>query len=267
MHPILLKLGPFTLYTYGAMLVLAFAVSTWLGARTARQLPQELVAITSDQLLDFTAVLLFGGLFGARFLYVVLRWEEFAAAPQHIIALWEGGLVWYGGFAGGVLASWLYVRSHRLSWLRVADQVVPFLALGHAIGRIGCFLNGCCYGKPVDGCCGVLFPGHQTPVVPTQLLESLGLFAIYLWLRGRQPGILRSPGRSFGGYLLLYGLLRFGIEYLRGDQTAWWMGLTLQQLISLGMLLVGGTLWFQVSGFKFLVNPPNKKPETRNQKR
>lgn len=253
MHPILLKLGPFTLYTYGAMLVLAFAASTWLAVRSARRLPQELVAITPDQLLDFTAVLLFGGLFGARLLYVVLRWEEFADAPQHIIALWEGGLIWYGGFAGGVLASWLYVRSHRLVWLRVADQVVPFLALGHAIGRIGCFLNGCCYGKPVGGCCGILFPGHPAPVVPTQLLESLGLFAIYLWLRLRQPGILRSPGRAVGGYLLLYGVLRFGIEYLRGDQTVWAMGLTLQQLISVGTLLLGALLSFRVSRFRFHV--------------
>jgi phosphatidylglycerol:prolipoprotein diacylglycerol transferase len=243
MHPILLKLGPFTLHTYGALLVIAFVTVTWLAVRSARRLPPALVAIEPDQLVDFTSLALLGGLVGSRLLYVVLEWEHFAQHPAAILAIWEGGLIWYGGFAGGLLAGWLYARAKRLDFIRVADQCIPFLALGHAIGRMGCFFNGCCYGKPTQGWCGVQFPEPAGPVLPTQLFESLGLFLLFGILRACQrPAILARPGRLFGGYLAGYGLLRFGIEFLRGDQSVWWAGLTLPQLVSLGLAAVGAGL-------------------------
>ena len=240
MHPILLKLGPLTLHSYGAMFAIAFFTVSALAARVARQWPRGLVAIPAEQMLDFTCVALLGGILGARLLYVILEWNFYQRAPQEILAIWHGGLIWYGGFLGGLLAGWGYVRAKRLVFLRVMDQFIPFLALGHAIGRIGCFLNGCCYGRPTTHWCGVVFPGHAEAVWPTQLFEAGGLFLFYILLRLLQrPSILHRQGFILGIYLMLYGMLRFFMEFLRGDQTIWWAGLTLQQLISIGVFLLG----------------------------
>ena len=246
MYPILLKLGPFTLYSYGVLLVIAFLAATFLSIRAARQLPPALVTIQPDQLIDFACVSLLGGILGARLFYVLLHWDAFALAPQEILAIWHGGLVWYGGFLGGVVAGWGYVIANRLAFLGVMDQCSPFLTLGHAIGRIGCFFNGCCYGRPTHAWYGVVFPGHATAVLPTQLFESAGLFLLYAFLRMLQrPAMLRRPGVIFGIYLMSYATLRFLIEGCRGDQVAVWNGLTLQQLISLAVLVMGGFLLFR----------------------
>lgn len=240
MHPILFTAGPITLYTYGAMMVAGFLLSTWLACEAARKLPPELVAITDEQLVDFVCLALLGGILGGRLFFVVLSLSYFVQHPAELLAVWHGGLVWYGGFLGGLLAAWLYVRRKRLDFLRVADQFVPFLALGHALGRVGCFFNGCCYGKPTEAWCGILFPGHEERLLPTQLFEAFGLCILFLVLRRLQtPKWLKRPGFIFGSYLVGYGMLRFVIEHFRGDQPPWWMGLTLQQGISLGLILAG----------------------------
>lgn len=252
MYPILVKLGPVTLYSYGVMLAVAFLVSLGLARRAARRLPPALRAISAEQLADLITLSLLGGIVGGRLFYVMLSWKVFVESPAELLAIWHGGLVWYGGFLGGVLAAWLYVRAQRLRFLRVGDQVVPFLALGHAIGRIGCFLNGCCFGDPTNAWCGVVFPGASTPVLPTQLFEALGLFVLFLILRRLQePAMLRRPGRLLGWYVAGYAGWRFLLEFIRGDQTPWWMGLTLQQLISLILLVVGLSL---------LGRPPRRTP-------
>ncbi len=144
------------------------------------------------------------------------------------------------GFFGGLLSGYGYARTQGLNFLRVLDQFIPFGVLGHAIGRVGCFLNGCCYGKPTDLWCGVVFPGQSHPVLPTQLFETIGLTILFLILRRLQSSaLLRQSGRLFGSYLVGYGLLRFVLEYLRGDQYAWYVGLTLQQLICIVVFLAG----------------------------
>jgi len=248
MHPILLKLGPVTLYSYGAMLVIAFLAATGLAVRSVRRQPPALAAISAEQLVDFACLSLLGGVLGARLLYVLLQWDLFLRDPWEIPAIWHGGLVWYGGLLGGLLAGWLYARAHGLTLLRVMDQVAPFLALGHAIGRVGCFLNGCCYGKPTTAWCGVVFPEQGVKVYPTQLFESAGLVFLYITLRRLQrPAVLARPGRLFGLYLVSYAGLRFLIEGFRGDQAIWWAGLTLQQWISVGVMGIGMFLLFRVS--------------------
>ncbi len=240
MHPILCTFGPVTLYTYGAMLVLAFVLAAGGAVRAARRLPASQRALGPDEMLDFCCVSLLGGLIGGRLFYVGLHHELFLASPLEILALWQGGLVWYGGLFGGLVAAWLYTRARRLSLRGALDQVVPFLALGHAIGRVGCFLNGCCYGLPTPRWYGVRFPGHAQPLVPTQLLESAGLFVLAVILRGlqRQPWVA-GRGRVVGAYLVGYAMLRVMMEGLRGDQPRGWMGLTLQQLVSLGLFAIG----------------------------
>ena len=240
MHPVLFTIGPITLYTYGAMMVVAFLAATGLAVQDARTLPREWVAIAPEQLMDFACVSLLGGVIGGRLLYVGLQWDAFLRQPLEMPAVWHGGLVWYGGLFGGLLGGWLYVRRKRLAFLRVMDQFIPFGALGHAIGRVGCFLNGCCYGRPTDAWYGVTFPGHAHPVIPTQLIEAGALTVLYgLLRRMRRPRLLQYPGRVFGWYLVSYAVLRFLIEFLRGDQTALWAGLTLQQLVSGGVFAAG----------------------------
>lgn len=240
MYPILVTVGPFTLYSYGILLVIAFIVSTWLATRASHRLPPARRAIGAEQLVDCASLALLGGVVGARLLYVILQRELFLQSPRETLAIWHGGLVWYGGLVGGLLAAWGYVRWKRLAFLRVMDQFVPFLALGHGIGRVGCFLNGCCYGKPTTDWWGVTFPGHAQPVIPTQLVEAVGLVVLagILWRVQRAP-VGDRPGGLFGLYLMGYAVLRFFLEFLRGDQVSGWAGLTLPQLLSGGIWLVG----------------------------
>jgi len=244
MHPVLVTIGPVTLHSYGLMMVAAFLAASWLAARTARRLAPELAAISSEQVVDLACLALLGGLVGGRLSYVVQEWAHFADHPLEVLAIWEGGLIWYGGFLGGFAAGWLYVRAKGLDVLRVADHTIPFVTLGHAIGRLGCFLNGCCYGKPTTAWCGVVFPGMQEAVVPAQLIEFGALLVLYVSLRRLQrPPLLRRPGVVFGSYLAGYGTLRFLIEGLRGDQGLWWAGLTRQQWVSILMFLAGAMLF------------------------
>ena len=249
MHPIILHLGPLTIYTYGLMLVVALLTVTALAGRAAKTLPHA--PLSPAQAADVSYVALIGGILGGRLLFVLLNWSEFAAAPMEIAAIWRGGLVWYGGFFGGLAAVRAYVAMKRLPFLRVLDFYAPYIALGHAIGRIGCFFNGCCYGKPTDSWCGVVFPGQLDRVIPTQLLEALGLAIIFLVLR-------RLPRAAFAAYLMLYALLRFCLEFLRGDQAMWWGGFTLQQLISVAVGAAGLALFFLFRDAHLPVSRPGR---------
>ncbi len=243
MHPVLVRVGPLAIYSYGLALVLAFLVGTWLAARAAGAGPAARGALSPSQVVDLTCYSLLGGVVGARLFYVLLYWDIFLQAPFEMIALWRGGLVWYGGMVGAIFTGWCYVRLQRLVPSRVGDHMAPFMALGHAIGRIGCFLNGCCYGKPTEDWCGLVFPGQSQAVMPTQLFEAAGLIAIFFVLRRMQrSSALERPWEISGAYLIAYAMLRFALEFLRGDQTTWWGGLTLQQLISVGVLAVGMVL-------------------------
>ena len=242
MHPVLFTVGPVTIYSYGVMLVTCVLAGVWLACRDAGRLPPERRALAADRIADWAAAVLLGGILGGRVLYVALHWPLFAAAPLQAFAIWRGGLVWYGGFAGGALGAWLYLRAHRVPFLQAADQLIPFVALSHAIGRVGCFLNGCCYGRPTEAWYGVQFPGQPGPVIPTQLLEAVGLVALFVFLRSaRRWPALQRPGQVFGLYLLGYAALRFLVETLRGDQPRW-HALTLPQLVSLSLVLVGLSL-------------------------
>lgn len=243
MHPILLEIGPLTLYTYGTVLAVALLISIGLARYLARRWPQEDLPIASAQLIDLISLIVLGGIAGGRLFFVILHGDMFLDQPLELFAIWHGGLVWYGGFLGGLIAAWWYVRAQKLSFLRVLDFLVPFVAFGHAIGRLGCFFNGCCLGKFTQSWCAVYFPGELKGRLPTQLLEAVGLLSIYVFLRVlQQPRNLKHPGRIFGWYLIAYGLLRFSVEFLRADQPILWLGGTLPQMISLGLLVMGGWL-------------------------
>jgi len=213
LHPVLLSFGPFTLYSFGVLTALGFFVSIFLAWRRA---PRE--GVPPDKFLDLAFWAVIGGIAGARALYVLVNWAYFARRPWEAFKLWDGGLVFYGGFIVAVLSGWLYVRAHRLSLQRVLDLAAPYIPLGHAFGRIGCTLNGCCYGRP-SMAWGVLFPstGDGIPRLPTQAFEAgfnLLLFALLLFLRRGRHG----DGRLFWLYVAGYALWRFVIEFVRGDE-------------------------------------------------
>lgn len=249
MHSILFRIGPIPIYSYGFMLMLAFLAGTAVAVRLGRRR-----GISSEHVLDLTAVLLVAGVLGARLLYLTLEWDYFRENPTHIWRLWEGGLSFQGGLVAALLAGALYCRRRGLSFMTMGDVIAPGTALGYAIGRVGCFLNGCCYGAPTSLPWACQF--HDPPVTgpltppshPTQLyaaLASLLIFAVLLMIFRRQ----RVAGQVLWAFLLLYSVYRFAIEFLRKGATAEVMGalLTGAQWACLATALVAGAALFHLS--------------------
>jgi phosphatidylglycerol:prolipoprotein diacylglycerol transferase len=231
------------------MLMLAFLAATAVAVRLGKQR-----GIQPESIFDLTAFILVSAIIGARLLYVALQWSYFREHPDHIVRLWEGGLSFHGGLVGGLIAGMVYCRRRGLSFLRMGDVVAPGVALGYAIGRVGCFLNGCCYGGPTDLPWACRF--HDPPITgpltppshPTQIYASiinLGVFYLLLRIFRRQ----RITGQVLWSYIVFYAIYRFGIEFLRAGVTAQVAaaGLTQAQWASIGMLLAGGAVLYWLS--------------------
>jgi phosphatidylglycerol:prolipoprotein diacylglycerol transferase len=211
-HPILFQLGPMTLRTYGLMMAISFTLGILLSIFLNRKAGRE-----DDLILDLSTWIMLGAVVGARLLYIVVEPTEYLAHPWRVLAVWEGGLVFYGGFIGAGITAYIYLRLKQAPVWSVADTIAPGLALGHVTGRLGCWFNGCCYGR-VDASRGRIFPsiGDGLPHLPVMLYEALFLlffswFLVLLWYRRR------FNGQVFWTYVLGYACWRFAIEFLRGD--------------------------------------------------
>lgn len=246
MHPVLLRLGPVTLYSYGLAIAVGFLLAAGLAARRARELELDPARIQRIALIGLLA-----GLAGGRAAYVFLNWELYRSHPLEILRLDHGGLVFYGGLAAGVLAGVAATRAARMPVLATLDLFVPPLVVAHAVGRVGCFLNGCCYGEPTALPWGVVFPGEILYRHPTQLYEAAALVVILLLLtRLERKGLPGAPSRAlplpagtvFLSYGLLYGSWRFLAEFLRGDNPRVLWGLTVFQLASVPLTFFCGCL-------------------------
>ena len=236
MRPVLFELGPLTLYSYGLAVAAGFLLAAFLAARRARAVGINPALIQRIALLGLLA-----GLLGARAAYVFLHWEIYRADPMEILRLDHGGLVFYGGLAGGLLAGAAAASAAKLPLLATLDLFMPPLVLAHAIGRVGCFLNGCCYGAPTALPWGVVFPPELIYRHPTQLYEAAALVLIFLYLQ-RMERCSPPPGTILLTYGLLYGAWRFLAEFLRGDSPLVLAGLTAFQLASLPLALFCGCL-------------------------
>ncbi len=227
MKPILFEFGSFHLYSYGLMVAAGVLAALFLMLRLARRegFPN------ANQVYDLIFVTILTGFLGARVLYVLQNFSWYAAHPVEIIAIWEGGLVFYGGMAGALIGVIVFSKLKGLSVLRVFDFLMPFVAFAHAFGRIGCFLNGCCYGKFCELPWAVTFPHLDHPVHPTQLYEALFNFALFFFLYSRYIR-QHATGEIMGLYFAGYAVGRFAIEFWRGDNPLWY-GLTLNQWGSL----------------------------------
>ncbi|KPK97990.1 MAG: hypothetical protein AMJ95_06315 [Omnitrophica WOR_2 bacterium SM23_72] len=230
MYPEICQIGPFTIYSYGLMLAIAFAVSTFLLTRQAKK-----QGIPSDAMFNLALIVFIAGVMGARLFYIVENFSHYRKNPLEMFMLQYGGLAWFGGLIGGTVAGVIYLRKKKLPILKVTDLLVPFLALGHSIGRIGCLLNGCCYGKAAA--VGLYFPVHQFILIPIQIYSSLLLLAIFVILRFLQERP-HSEGKILCAYLLLYSVKRFFVEFWRADNPVIIFRLTLFQLLSILMFAV-----------------------------
>lgn len=181
------------------------------------------------------------GILGARLAYVLAHPQDYLAHPLEILRIWHGGQIFYGGLIAGILAFCVLARRRRwpLAWF--ADFSITAVPLGHAIGRVGCFMNGCCHGHASDVPWAIPLGGAR--VHPTPLYEALANLVVYAILRRFYPRRSRD-GTVLALYLLLYPAARFGLEFTRGDERQHWGALTVAQGVSLAMLAAGAALWF-----------------------
>lgn len=229
MRPVILRIGSFTIYSYGFFLAVAFLAGTLLARSEARR-----KNIDPDIVFDLVLIVALAGLMGARLFYVIGHWQEFSPKPLQALAIWQPGLVFYGGLLGGTIAVLIFVRVKNLSLWAIADMMVPGLALGYAIARIGCFLNGCCYGVPSSVPWAINF--FDVPRHPTQLYSSIYSLLIFgiIWFSRKK---IRTVGVLFWFYLGLYAISRFAVEFLRAS-TRVVFGLSAAQIISILVFLM-----------------------------
>lgn len=246
MFPDLIKFDFLSLHTYGACMAVGFFICWKLAEKLSGR----------RDLSDLLMYLMIGGVAGSRIAYVIEHWQtQFARAPLDIFKVWQGGLMFYGGFILALIVFFVWCRVKKESPLAMSDLICVVLPLGHACGRIGCFFYGCCYGRLSESALAVSFPrgspawGEQLehglidstalrslPVLPTQLFEAaalLVLFALVLAI------YLRTRRYAAGFYLVGYAFIRFGLEYLRGDPRAAVGPFSISQTISIGVFLAG----------------------------
>ncbi|MBN1869984.1 MAG: prolipoprotein diacylglyceryl transferase [Candidatus Omnitrophica bacterium] len=242
----ILILTPITIYSYGLMLALAVVICTsMLVSEAGRK------GIKADNILDLVFWTVVGGIVGARIFYILLNYQVFIDHPYEMIMIQKGGLAWQGGLIFGGMTGASLVKRRKLFLPKVLDLCAPYLALGQSIGRIGCFLNGCCYGKEVAG--GVYFPVHDAYLHPTQLYLTAGLLMIFIVLKRYQESST-IPGLVFASYLILTSVLRFGVEFYRADHDIIFFGLSVFQFVSVGILLFA-------FGFAYVMLIKHSNPE------
>lgn len=263
MHPRLLTLpgfdlfgkfwGPFNLHTYGLLLALAFLAGLYVAARQAKR-----AGLDANRVTDMAVWVLIAGLIGAKLLLLAVDWRFYSRNPREMLAIFQSGGVFYGGLMGGMLIAWWYARRYALPGWATADALAPGLILGQAIGRLGCFAAGCCYGKPASVPWAVTFTDDyarrmvstpmDTPLHPSQLYESAAAFLLFLfllWLADRK----RFQGQVVLAYAAGYSVIRFALEFWRGDGdrgTVFGGALSTSQAIAIVLVLGAATLYVRL---------------------
>jgi phosphatidylglycerol:prolipoprotein diacylglycerol transferase len=218
MHPEICRIGPLVIYSYGLTMAVAFLASVNLACSQAKK-----EGIKTDFVYNLGFITFIFGIIGSRAFFVIENAGYYLANPLEIIMLSRGGMSWFGGFFLGVAAAVIYIRLKKYDFYRIADLFSPFLALGQSIGRIGCFLNGCCFGR-------------EGALIPAQIISSFLLLLIFIVLRLMQERT-HKVGQIFFSYLLLYSIKRFSVEFIRQDNKDIFYGATLFQLISTALFV------------------------------
>jgi phosphatidylglycerol---prolipoprotein diacylglyceryl transferase len=272
MFPILFRVGNFEIGTFGLMVAIGFFAGYLLAIRRASQ-----AGYSEEKFSNLLIFCLVAGLIGAKLLHVIVNIHK---GPISELVFSRRGLVFYGGLIGGIGTGWLLVLRNKWNVAEVADLLAPSLALGEIFGRIGCLLNGCCFGKVCHGWLGVCFPrveyngeligsdpfyhhwaqglippdaSFSLPIYPTQAFSSLAALVTFLTLIYYVAPRARFKGQTALSYLLLYSTFRFLIEIFRDDPRGFWLpGLSTSQGISLAVAIFAGTMWWVLRREKML---------------
>jgi phosphatidylglycerol:prolipoprotein diacylglycerol transferase len=238
MHPIICAIGPITIYSYGLLIALGSLVFLIGSLKEGRK-----QGIPSGLFYDLYFFSLISGLIGARLLYVLTNLDFFRNNFSEVFKIYHGGLSWFGAFMFGIIAAFLVTKKYRVSFLRTVDICAPYLALAQGLGRLGCLLNGCCFGKESHAFFALNLSGHSQSIHPTQLYSFFGLILIFIFLENFKKKEVAN-GQVFSIYLGLYGIKRFIIEFFRGDTISTpILNLTLFQIFSLIWILTAVILY------------------------
>lgn len=240
MYPVLIKYGDFAIYTYGFFIALGFLAGMSVGKTEAKR-----IGLDPGKIMDFAFYVLIAAIICSRLFYVITAPEKFLDDPVEIFRIWNGGLVFYGGFIGAVAVGIIYLKKHKMPLWKTADLAAPSVAIGHFFGRIGCFFAGCCHGRECDLPWAVVFTHPKTlalpgiPLHPTQLysaFSNLTIFGLLWFFRTRT----RFDGQLFWSYVFVYGIARSIIETFRGDDRGGLLFemLSVSQTIGLSMSVV-----------------------------
>ncbi|MCL2484840.1 MAG: prolipoprotein diacylglyceryl transferase [Endomicrobia bacterium] len=243
MYPILFSFGKVTVYTYGFFIAVGFIAAISYVSHILKQTKSGV--LTRDELYNLFFGLIISAITGARILYILVNFNAFLASPLDIFKIWQGGLVYYGGFIAAIAFFILYAFKTKKSFLKMSDIVAPALALGHFFGRIGCFFAGCCYGKECALPWSVAFTNSDSLAVqhvhvhPTQLYEAFANIALFVFLHFYNKK-KHASGMTLAFYLIIYAVMRFTVEFFRGDfRGEYYLGLSISQIISLILFISG----------------------------
>jgi phosphatidylglycerol---prolipoprotein diacylglyceryl transferase len=234
--PVAFHIGGRPIYWYGICVAVAFvaAVAHWTRLARKEKKPEGFGS-------EIGFWMMLSGIVGARVAYGLANFAYFAAAPIEIFRVDRGGIIFYGGFLGALLGLILFARRRKEPFWRLTDFTVTGLPLGHAIGRVGCFLNNCCYGCATAVPWGVERDGVvRQPVQLYEFAFNMALYGLLLWAYPRR----KADGRVFALYLMVYPAGRFLFEFLRGDDRLCWLGMNVAQEVSLALFAAGVALWF-----------------------
>ena len=231
MHPILFRIGPWPVYSYGVLLALAYLAGLQLAVVRARR-----AGLDAARVMDLGIYLIIAALVGAKLMLIAVDFQYFRQQPRELFSLVRAGGVFYGGLLAAFFVGIWLLRRYGLPVWRTADLIAPGIALGHVIGRFGCLLAGCCYGRPTDVAWAITFTDPvaaanvgtplDVPLHPTQLYDAGAELIILGLLLATERRGRPFPGRTIWLYILLYAISRFIIEIYRGDERGTLFGLT-----------------------------------------
>jgi phosphatidylglycerol:prolipoprotein diacylglycerol transferase len=221
-HPILFSLGPVTIYTYGVLLAAAYLIGLGAAVKRARA-----AGLDGNRVLDLGIWVIIAALIGAKALLLIVDFQHFTSSWEEFMTLVRSGGVFYGGLIAAVVVCIYQLRKHKLPLWQSGDLFAPGIALGYMVGRLGCLMAGCCFGKPTTVAWAITFTDPaanfnvgtplNTPLHPTQIYESVAGLVIFVALLVLERKSRNFPGRTFWSFVLLYSITRFVIEFYRGD--------------------------------------------------
>jgi len=254
MHPVLFQLGPVTVYTYGVLVAAGFLIGLWYAFRQAPR-----AGLDPNKVWNLGVYGILIALASSKLWLLLSAWDYYSANPREIFSMetFQSAGTFYGGILGGIVWVVLYAHFQKMPFLGILDLGAAPVALGHSIGRVGCFVAGCCYGKPTSLPWAVTFTSPVaariagTPLNislhPTQLYEAAAEFLNFLflvWLGTKQ----RFTGQLVGTFFILYGIERGAIEFVRGDPGRTLMfhdTVSLMQIVSVALIITGVFLWWR----------------------